>query len=240
MVRLAVLGLLLAWPVLAAETPCDANTQAGTTCACDVRTLRPLQGALGMEEVHDKARRIVAKPEKEWQDLVDDPIKVVRGPGAALFITDHHHGADAWRLAGHPAALCQIGARSPFSMEAQFWTGLSSDRLVRLVDADGKPLTPAQLPPSLERMPDDPYRTLAWQLRRKGGFCRSEMPQKEFAEFIWADWLRTRPELPIGVVSTSAARLLPTALALARSNAAQDVPGYVGNKPAGFECPKQP
>ena len=122
MVRLAVLGLLLAWPVLAAETPCDANTQAGTTCACDVRTLRPLQGALGMEEVHDKARRIVAKPEKEWQDLVDDPIKVVRGPGAALFITDHHHGADAWRLAGHPAALCQIGARSPFSMEAQFWT----------------------------------------------------------------------------------------------------------------------
>ena len=92
----------------------------------------------------------------------------------------------------------------------------------------------------LERMPDDPYRTLAWQLRRKGGFCRSEMPQKEFAEFIWADWLRTRPELPIGVVSTSAARLLPTALALARSNAAQDVPGYVGNKPAGFECPKQP
>jgi hypothetical protein len=154
-----------------------------------------------------------------------------------LFITDHHHGADAWLVAGHPDVLCQIGDRPPFVAEADFWSDLIRDHLVRLADADGKPLKPEQLPSSLKAMPDDPYRSLAWRLRKENGFCRSEM-QKEFAEFLWADWLRTRPELPPDAVRTSAKKMLPIALALARSPAAQAIPGYIGNKPRGFKCPK--
>jgi hypothetical protein len=238
LLRLIVLGLLFPLAATAADIPCSSVTQIGVTCACDVRTLRPLQGALGMEEVRDKVQRIAAKPNREWRDLAADPIKVVRGPSAALFITDHHHGADAWRLADHPIALCKIDDRPPYATEAEFWSGLARDHLVRLADADGKPLTPAQLPSSLELMPDDPYRSLAWLLRKKNGFCRSEMPQKEFAEFLWADWLRKRPELPVDAVRTSAAGMLPTALGLARSSAAQAMPGYVGAKPAGFKCLK--
>src|SRR5450756_955783 len=53
--------------------------------------------SVDMEEVRDKADKIKAKPGKACQKLASDPIKVVRGPGGALFITDHHHGADAWR-----------------------------------------------------------------------------------------------------------------------------------------------
>lgn len=236
--RLAAVGLLLPLPAAAADMSCNADTQAGVTCACDVRTLRPLQGAIGMEEVRDKAQKIAARPKKEWRDLVADPIKVIRGPGNALFITDHHHGADAWRLAGHPVALCRIDARPPVATEAEFWSGLVKDRLMRLADAEGKPLTPAQLPSSLELMPDDPYRSLAWLVRKSNGFCRSEMPQKEFAEFVWADWLRKQPQLPANTVRASAESVLPTALTLARTPAAQAMPGYVGAKPAGFTCPK--
>lgn len=197
-----------------------------------------MQGALGKQEVQDKVRKIAAKPKKEWRDLADDPIKIIRGPGGALFITDHHHGADAWRLAGHPIALCKIVDRLPFAAEAEFWAGLKKDHLVRLADADGKPLTPEQLPSSLEFMPDDPYRSLAWHLRKADGFCRSEMPQKEFAEFTWADWLRTRSELPADAVRASPTGMLPIALKLARSSEARAVPGYVGTKPPGFKCPK--
>lgn len=239
LIRLAIPGLLCGWPVLAAEAPCSAATPPGVTCSCDVRTLRPLQGALGLEEVRDKARKITARPDRAWADLQDDPVKVVRGPGGALFITDHHHGADAWRLAGHPVALCQIAPR-PLGTEAQFWSGLAADRLVRLADADGHPLTPAGLPASLEDMPDDPYRSLAWRLRKQGGYCRSDMPQKEFAEFVWADWLRTRPELSIGAVRASAEAVLPVALALARSDAASAVPGYVGATPTPSACASEP
>ena len=31
---------------------------------------------------------------------------------------------------------------------------------------------------------------LAYLVRKNDGFCRTLMEQKEFAEFIWADWLR--------------------------------------------------
>ncbi len=240
-----VLGLLLSLSATAATTsaatsaPCDAATPPNTPCTCDVRTLRPLQGAVGMEEVRDKVRKIEANRDKEWRDLVDDPIKVIRGPGGALFITDHHHGADAWRLAGRPEAICQLGSRPPFSTDEQFWADLAKDHLVHLEDIGGGPIVPAQLPPDLTHTPDDPYRSLAWLVRKSGGFCRSEMPQKEFAEFLWADWFRKRPELPASAVQASATGVLPTALALARRPDAQAVPGYVGNKPPGFKCPKE-
>jgi hypothetical protein len=225
--------------VVSAATACDASSKADVPCSCDVRTLRPLQGAVGMEEVRDKAQKIRDKPGKACRKLASDPIKVVRGRGGALFITDHHHGADAWRLAERPFALCEIVDRAPPSSEAQFWSDLKNDRLVRLADADGNSISPEQLPSDLAQLPDDPYRSLAWRLRKNDppGFCRSIMPQKEFAEFIWADWLRKQKELPVDAVRASAEKLLPTALVLARSPAAKNVPGYVGDKPSDFECP---
>jgi hypothetical protein len=239
LVQLIVLGILLSLPAAAADTmSCGVSTKAGVTCSCDVRTLRPLQGAIGLEEVRAKQQNIAEHPKREWKDLEDDPIKVIRGPGNQLYITDHHHGADAWRLAGKPIALCQIGTRPAFTTDAQFWSALERDRLVRLADADGRPLTPAQLPQSLQHIPDDPYRTLAWLIRKQDGFCRSEMKQKEFAEFVWADWLRKQPELPAASVRASAENMLPTALELVRSPAAKQIDGYVGDKP-GFKCPKE-
>ena len=116
-----------------------------------------------------KQQKIAEHPKREWKDLEDDPIKVIRGPGNQLYITDHHHGADAWRLAGKPIALCQIGMGPAFTTDAEFWSGLERDRLVRLADADGRPVTPAQLPQSLERISDDPYRSLAWLCARMAG-----------------------------------------------------------------------
>jgi hypothetical protein len=92
--RLIVLGLLLSLPAVAADTmSCGASTKAGVTCSCDVHTLRPLQGAIGLEEVLAKEQKIAAHPKRERRDLEDDPIKVIRGPGNELYITDHHLGA---------------------------------------------------------------------------------------------------------------------------------------------------
>ena len=110
---------------------------------------------------------------------------------------------------------------------------------MRLANADGKPLTPAQLPQSLKLMPDDAYRSLAWRVRKNGGFCRSEMKQKEFAEFVWADRLREQKELPADAVGASAKKMFHKALELVRGPAAKDMDGYVGSKPPGFKCPKE-
>ena len=61
---------------------------------------------------------------------------------------------------------------------------------------------------------------------------------KEFAEFVWADWLRQQPELPAAAVRASAKNMLPKALELVRGPAAKELDGYVGAKPPGFKCPK--
>lgn len=64
------------------------------------------------------------------------------------------------------------------------------------------------------------------------------MDQKEFAEFIWADWMRGQPTLPAAQVSASGATMVDAALMLARSPAAKALPGYVGAKPISFICAK--
>ena len=38
-------------------------------------------------------------------------------------------------------------------------------------------------------MEDDPYRSLAGELRTMGGFAKDSSP---FSEFLWADFLRPR------------------------------------------------
>src|SRR5512133_713059 len=107
---------LLAMSVQAQNT-CDAQSKVDAVCTCDVRTLRPLQGAVGLEEVEDKAAKIEKNPKKAREKLQDDPIKVLQGPGGALFITDHHHGAAAWLIAKKAEALCQIVNGPRFTSE---------------------------------------------------------------------------------------------------------------------------
>ena len=47
------------------------------------------------------------------------------------------------------------------------------------------------IPKSIEDMADDPFRSLAGALRRKGGYAKDTTP---FSEFLWADFLRRRIE----------------------------------------------
>jgi len=225
-------------PSLAADQklPCGQQTAPNVNCSCDLKSLRPLQGAIGMGEVQEKAEKIKARPEKEQKKLEADPIKIIRGPDGQLFITDHHHGARAWLLAGYPNGICSIES-DPSSADAEkFWLRLEELKKAHLATRDGTVITPDDLPKSLEQLPDDPYRTLAWMVRKKGGFCRALMEQKEFAEFIWADWMRNRAELPAEQVAAAPDKVLNVAVKLAKSPVAAGLPGYVGNEPPPFTC----
>jgi hypothetical protein len=45
------------------------------------------------------------------------------------------------------------------------------------------------LPKSIDKLMDDPFRSLAGELRRAGGFAKDTTP---FSEFLWANFLRRR------------------------------------------------
>jgi hypothetical protein len=221
---------------ISADDSADTCKQqpSGVKCTCDLRVLRPLQGAVGLDEVMEKKDEIIKRsmgkdPERARRELAYDPIKVVAGPGGALFVTDHHHGARAWLEAGQKMGTCAIQDALPVDTDASFRAELEKKNLVRLANQDGVVIKWEELPKTLKALPDDPYRTLAWLVRKKPnyGYCRALMAgHTEFAEFKWADWMRGKPELPPAEVKASPWKMLPAALKLAEGPLATSLPGY--------------
>lgn len=220
------------------ETCSRQAAAAGVKCTCELGALRPLQGAVGMEEVRSKQNDIEAG-KKTRLDLAYDPIKIVRGPDRLFYVTDHHHGARAWLEAGAAMGTCVIQDDTISTDPLRFWSDIKAKNLVRLADRDGRVITEAQLPLKLKDLPDDAYRTLAWRVRKKDGFCRAYMNGKtDFAEFQWADWLRSQKSLPYpGENAAWSKGKVNDAVRLARSPEASHLPGY---NASGSNCPPDP
>lgn len=228
---------------------CGPTTRAGTKCTCDLTTLRPLQGAAGLGEVAKKTKDLKENPRDEMDGLEADPIKVVRGPGDAAFVTDHHHGALAFLGAGHLHGTCQFintPGDIPYTTDPKlFFLQLDEYNKIRLRDDKGEGIEATALPRTLRDLPDDPYRTLAWMVRKRDGYCRSLMNGRtDFAEFWWADWFRKqKATLPIADVisatspsqwdkkkkdrEASQKEVLDKAVRLAK-NDGKGLPGYRG------------
>jgi hypothetical protein len=82
------------------------------------------------------------------------------------------------------------------------------------------------IPKSVSDLVDDPFRSLAGELRRAGGFAKETTP---FSEFLWADFLRRRMKRK--AVEGDFSRALEKALQLAKSNEANYLPGWCGPAP---------
>jgi hypothetical protein len=156
-------------------------------------------------------------------------------------------------VAGHPEAQCVIidrktsGSKDDFlaalekgckadstnpanDSAAQIQTASHQNCKVHLQDKDGNEIT--KLPDNLAAMGDDKYRSLAWYVRNAHGFCRSDMDSKDFAEFIWADWLRPRLKLEADWTRDDAKAATEAAMALVTGDTAKDVQGWVGKNPS--------
>jgi hypothetical protein len=70
-------------------------------------------------------------------------------------------------------------------------------------------------------MKDDPYRSLAGELRNIGGYAKDSTP---FSEFVWADFLRRR--IKPKQVRKDFSRALGAALEFAKSDDASYLPGW--------------
>jgi hypothetical protein len=75
------------------------------------------------------------------------------------------------------------------------------------------------------QLKDDPFRSLAGELRRAGGFAKDTTP---FSEFLWADFFRRK--IKRKAVEADFAAAVEQALRLARSEEAEYLPGWCGPK----------
>ena len=189
-----------------------------------IRDLRPTQMTVGMREVHRK--------QAEWRSrklgeqgawLGAHMIPVVVGPGGAPWVIDHHHLARAIHDEGVETVLVSVVASLEHVSKKRFFAFMVARNWLHCYDDEGRRRDWDDLPRHVGKLVDDPYRSLAGELRRAGGYAKSEAP---YTEFLWADFFRDRIKRPL--VESKFEKAIAKALVLARSQHAAYLPGFAG------------
>jgi hypothetical protein len=168
-----------------------ANVREPYVHPIPILSLRPTQMTVGMREVKEKRKRWREhKSETKRAELLGKHmIPVVLGPDQHYYVVDHHHLARALHDEGVKDILVTvIGDLSMVDRDA-FWGVMDNKRWVYPYDSRGERRHFKDIPKSVADLKDDPFRSLAGELRRAGGFAKDTTP---FSEFLWADFLRRK------------------------------------------------
>jgi hypothetical protein len=186
--------------------------------------LRPTQITVGMREVAAKRKRWIEQGDEKQADFLGSHLlPVVAGPKEKFYVVDHHHLALALHDAGQTTAAITVIADLRSLDRDSFWFFMDNRGWMHPFDAAGKRCGYDALPKSVTGLVDDPYRSLAGELRLAGGFAKDTTP---FSEFLWADYLRRRVKRKR--IADDFDGALAEALSLARSAEANYMPGWCG------------
>ena len=169
-----------------------------------IADLRPTQITVGMREVEQKR--------SDWRGLA--PTK------SAQFLG---HLARALHEEGVTEVLISPVADLRALEKDEFWTFMDNRGWMHPFDTDGQRQPRTSLPKSVADLEDDPYRSLAGELRFAGGYAKDTTP---FSEFLWADALRRRVDAKTAKNDFETA--LQKALEFAKSPDAGYLPGWCG------------
>jgi len=189
-----------------------------------VAELRPTQMTVGYREVEAKRQAWRShRQAHEGQSLRQHMIPVLLGPKGRHYVIDHHHLARALLDEGVAEIAVDVVADLSALSKSEFWTFIDNKGWCHPYDAEGllQPLT--AMPKHVAEMKDDPFRSVAGELRRQGGYAKDTTP---YAEFLWADYLRRR--IAAKAVGADWDKALAKALKLAKAPEAQHLPGWCG------------
>ena len=190
-----------------------------------ILSLRPTQMTVGMREVREKRQRWREHKSKKKQaeSLGRHMIPVVHGPDERFYVIDHHHLARALHDEGVQDILVAVVADLTMVDRDAFWVVLDDRKWVYPYDAKGERRDYRDIPKTVADLKDDPFRSLAGELRRIGGFAKDTTP---FSEFLWADFLRRK--MARKSVDRDFDKALEKALNLAKGRDAIYLPGWCG------------
>jgi hypothetical protein len=192
-----------------------------------IADLRPTQITVGMREVMAKRKRWQETGSKKGRKFLGKHmIPVILGPKRRHYVIDHHHLALALHEEGVGELAVTVVANLSRLEGDEFWTMMDNRQWMHPFDAKGRRQHYEDIPKSVTAMVDDPYRSLAGELRRAGGFAKDTTP---FSEFVWAAFLR--PRVKQKMIEQDFARAMEMALKLAKSTDADYLPGWCGPIP---------
>jgi hypothetical protein len=201
-----------------------AQSQSPLLHPVAIADLRPTQMTVGMHEVKFKRQQWRSlNSTKSSEFLGRHMIPIVRGPKDRPYVIDHHHLARALHDEGVKEVLVSAVADLRALDKDAFWTFLDNRGWMHPFDGEGKRQPRTALPKSVADLEDDPYRSLAGELRFSGGYAKDTTP---YSEFLWADALRRR----VGrkTANDDFNEALRQALEFAKSSEASFLPGWCG------------
>ena len=192
-----------------------------------ITDLRPTQITVGMREVSEKRKRWrEMKTKKGDKFLGTHMIPVILGPKDRHYVIDHHHLALALYKEGVKDVLVAVVSNLSMLEADAFWFVLDSRNWMHPFNDEGRRCSYTDIPKSVNKLKDDPFRSLAGELRRAGGFAKDTTV---FSEFLWADFLRRRINRKL--VENDFDHALEAAMKLAKSQDAVYLPGWCGPSP---------
>ena len=190
--------------------------------------LRPTQITVGLIEVKRKRSQWLSMATKnEAKYLGNHLVPVVIGPAGHFYLTDHHHLALALHGEGVKHVLTIVQADLSELPKKQFWTVMERMGWAHPFDEDGKRQPASNIPKSLTDLKDDPYRSLAGELRRRGGYAKTPYP---YTEFLWADHFRH--QISRHILCDEFDHAVTLAMDRARDRSARYLPGWCGPEAA--------
>jgi hypothetical protein len=190
----------------------------------EITELRPTQMTVGRREVEEKRRAWRERAERDGPEFLGrHMVPVLLGPKERHYVIDHHHMCSALLAEGQAHVLVNVVADLSKLAKDEFWVFCDNSGWCHPFDAEGVRRTYQDIPKRLDQMADDPYRSLAGELRRAGGFAKQVTP---FEEFTWADFLRRR--VKPSLVERDFGAALTEALKLAHGGESVHLPGWCG------------
>ncbi|MDF2385594.1 hypothetical protein JMG10_29280 [Nostoc ellipsosporum NOK] len=189
-----------------------------------IDALRPTQITVGFREVARKRHAWRARAGTDGSEFLGrHMIPAVRGPRDRFWIVDAHHLARALHDEGVEFVLVREIADLSALPGRAFRTFMDSRGWLHPYDPQGHRLDARHLPKHVRGLRDDPWRSLAGELRRSGGYAKDLTP---YSEFLWADFLRRHVSAKL--LEADFDKALERALALARRKRAAYLPGWAG------------
>jgi hypothetical protein len=196
--------------------------------ATPILSLRPTQITLGMYEVRRKRDAWSQKTAQELTNFLGSHmVPVITGLEGAHFLIDHHHLARALYEEGLKSVFITVVADLSRLTADHFWNMMDFHGWAHPYDREGRRRPFSELPTTVKTMEDDPYRSLAGELRNIGGFAKDSTP---FSEFLWADFLR--PRIKEKAIKADFKAALAEALSFSKTGNADYLPGWCG--PHGY------
>lgn len=186
--------------------------------------LHPTQITVGKREVSLKRKQWATLGKKSRiAALASHWFPAVSGPENKYFIVDHHHFGLALLEEEVKTVSVMLLKDMSWLDPSKFWSVMDHHQWVHPYDSEGIRRDFGAVPLHLAYLHDDPYRSLAGELRRAGGFAKDISP---FSEFLWADFFRNK--IHISLIEQDFDKALTKAKKIARTQDARYLPGWCG------------